>query len=131
MYDPQKKNVTANLQTSASWTLCDFPLSSAVSLDGLSSSHSVLGHSPGLVPSIKEAETPVEYGKENKRSHTDRGELGGFSFFFLLVWLNQGQCWPSNLHVTLKVKVYGNDFFQVVNLLMFSNDYFSSPINSL
>ncbi|XP_024916677.1 dachshund c isoform X1 [Cynoglossus semilaevis] len=45
------------------------------SLDGLSSSHSVLGHSPGLVPSIKEAETPVEYGKENKRSHTDRGEL--------------------------------------------------------
>lgn len=67
---------------------------------------------------------------EQEEPHWQRWARWVF-FFFLLVWLNQGQCWPSNLHVTLKVKVYGNDFFQVVNLLMFSNDYFSSPINSL
>ncbi|XP_022619344.1 dachshund homolog 1-like isoform X4 [Seriola dumerili] len=41
--------------------------------DGLSSSHSVLGHSPGMVQGSREADvTPVEYSKESKRSHTDR-----------------------------------------------------------
>ncbi|XP_034464922.1 dachshund c isoform X3 [Hippoglossus hippoglossus] len=41
--------------------------------DGLSSSHSVLGHSPGVVQGSRETDvTPVEYSKESKRSHTDR-----------------------------------------------------------
>ncbi|KAM9364104.1 dachshund homolog 1-like isoform 2-T2 [Pholidichthys leucotaenia] len=41
--------------------------------DGLSSSHSVLGHSPGLVQGVKETDvTSLEYNKENKRSHADR-----------------------------------------------------------
>ncbi|XP_069548985.1 dachshund c isoform X3 [Brachyistius frenatus] len=41
--------------------------------DGLSSSHSVLGHSPGLVQGPRETDvTSVEYNKENKRSHSDR-----------------------------------------------------------
>ncbi|KAM4599048.1 dachshund c isoform 1-T1 [Fundulus diaphanus] len=41
--------------------------------DGLSSGHAVLGHSPGMVQGTRETDgTPVEYNKENKRSHTDR-----------------------------------------------------------
>ncbi|XP_069394414.1 dachshund c isoform X2 [Paralichthys olivaceus] len=41
--------------------------------DGLSSTHSVLGHSPGVVQGSRETDvTPVEYSKESKRSHTDR-----------------------------------------------------------
>ncbi|MED6234843.1 hypothetical protein ATANTOWER_004426 [Ataeniobius toweri] len=41
--------------------------------NGLSSGHSVLGHSPGMVQGTREADgTSVEYNKENKRSHTDR-----------------------------------------------------------
>lgn len=41
--------------------------------DGLSSSHSVLGHSPGLVQGGRDTDvTSVEYNKENKRSHSDR-----------------------------------------------------------
>ncbi|XP_071336353.1 dachshund c isoform X1 [Trachinotus anak] len=41
--------------------------------DGLPSSHSVLGHSPGVVQGSREADmTPVEYSKESRRSHTDR-----------------------------------------------------------
>ncbi|XP_023819190.1 dachshund homolog 1 isoform X5 [Oryzias latipes] len=41
--------------------------------DVLSSSHSMLGHSPGLMQAPKEADvTSVEYNKENKRSHSDR-----------------------------------------------------------
>lgn len=43
--------------------------------DGLSSSHSVLGHSPGLVQGGRDTDgTSVEYNKENKRSHSDRGK---------------------------------------------------------
>ncbi|XP_058506696.1 dachshund c isoform X1 [Solea solea] len=43
------------------------------SLDGLSSSHSVLGHSPALVQGSRDPDvTPVEYSKESKRSHSDR-----------------------------------------------------------
>ncbi|CAG6016816.1 unnamed protein product [Menidia menidia] len=42
-------------------------------IDGLSSSHSVLGHSPGRVQGAREANvTSLEYNKENKRNHTDR-----------------------------------------------------------
>ncbi|XP_054456102.1 dachshund c isoform X2 [Anoplopoma fimbria] len=41
--------------------------------DGLSSSHNVLGHSPGVVHVARETDgTSMEYSKENKRSHTDR-----------------------------------------------------------
>ncbi|XP_022073849.1 dachshund c isoform X2 [Acanthochromis polyacanthus] len=41
--------------------------------DGLSSSHSVLGHSPALVQGARETDVAlVEYNKENKRSHADR-----------------------------------------------------------
>ncbi|XP_005474321.1 dachshund c isoform X1 [Oreochromis niloticus] len=41
--------------------------------DGLSSSHSVLGHSPGLVQGGRDTDvTSVEYNKENKRNHSDR-----------------------------------------------------------
>ncbi|XP_029306442.1 dachshund c [Cottoperca gobio] len=41
--------------------------------DGLSSSHNVLGHSPGVVHGARETDgTSVEYSKENKRGHTDR-----------------------------------------------------------
>ncbi|XP_059179837.1 dachshund c isoform X4 [Centropristis striata] len=41
--------------------------------DGLSSSHNVLGHSPGVVHGARETDvTSMEYGKENKRGHTDR-----------------------------------------------------------
>ncbi|XP_004551550.1 dachshund c isoform X2 [Maylandia zebra] len=41
--------------------------------DGLSSSHSVLGHSPGSVQGGRDTDgTSVEYNKENKRSHSDR-----------------------------------------------------------
>eukprot|EP00064_Thunnus_orientalis_P012254 superscaffoldBa00001858_g12288 len=43
--------------------------------DGLSSSHShsVLGHSPGMVAGARETDrTSVEYSKEHKRGHTDR-----------------------------------------------------------
>ncbi|TNN70612.1 Dachshund 1 [Liparis tanakae] len=41
--------------------------------DGLSSSHNVLGHSPGLLHVARETDvTSMEYSKENKRSHTDR-----------------------------------------------------------
>lgn len=44
--------------------------------DGLSSSHSVLAHSPGVGPGARETDvTSVEYSKENKRGHTDRGEI--------------------------------------------------------
>ncbi|GLD64003.1 dachshund c isoform X1, partial [Lates japonicus] len=48
--------------------------------DGLSSSHSVLGHSPGVVQGSRETDvTPVEYSKESKRSHTDRaGSAEGY-----------------------------------------------------
>lgn len=43
--------------------------------DGLSSSHTVLGHSPGLVQGGRDTDgTSVEYNKENKRSHSDRGK---------------------------------------------------------
>lgn len=43
--------------------------------DGLSSSHSVLGHSPGLVQGGRDTDvTSVEYNKENKRNHSDRGK---------------------------------------------------------
>uniref|UniRef100_A0A3B5Q3E2 Dachshund c n=1 Tax=Xiphophorus maculatus TaxID=8083 RepID=A0A3B5Q3E2_XIPMA len=41
--------------------------------DGLSSGHSVLGHSPGMVQGARETDgTPMDYNKENKRNHTDR-----------------------------------------------------------
>ncbi|KAL6102022.1 uncharacterized protein ACO6RY_17149 [Pungitius sinensis] len=41
--------------------------------DGLSSSHNVLAHSPGVVHVSRETDgTSVEYSKENKRSHADR-----------------------------------------------------------
>ncbi|PWA25632.1 hypothetical protein CCH79_00001789 [Gambusia affinis] len=41
--------------------------------DGLSSGHSVLGHSPGMVQAARETDgTPMDYNKENKRNHTDR-----------------------------------------------------------
>ncbi|XP_036071416.1 dachshund homolog 1 [Oryzias melastigma] len=41
--------------------------------DVLSSSHSMLGHPPGLMQAPKETDvTSVEYNKENKRSHSDR-----------------------------------------------------------
>ncbi|XP_028280049.1 dachshund c isoform X2 [Parambassis ranga] len=40
--------------------------------DGLTSSHSVLGHSPGLAQVVRESDVTVEYNKENKRSHADR-----------------------------------------------------------
>lgn len=44
--------------------------------NGLSSSHSVLGHSPGVVQGARETDvTSVEHRKENKRGHTDRGEI--------------------------------------------------------
>lgn len=39
--------------------------------NGLSSSHNVLGHSPGVVQGGRD--TDVEHSKENKRGHTDRG----------------------------------------------------------
>ncbi|XP_041865958.1 dachshund c isoform X2 [Melanotaenia boesemani] len=39
--------------------------------DGLSSSHNLLGHSPGIMPRETDV-TSVEYNKENKRRHTDR-----------------------------------------------------------
>ncbi|XP_036980688.1 dachshund c isoform X1 [Acanthopagrus latus] len=38
--------------------------------NGLSSSHNVLGHSPGVVQGGRD--TDVEHSKENKRGHTDR-----------------------------------------------------------
>ncbi|XP_051284528.1 dachshund c isoform X1 [Dicentrarchus labrax] len=41
--------------------------------NGLSSSHNVLGHSPGLVQGTRESDvSSVEHSKENKRGHTDR-----------------------------------------------------------
>lgn len=41
--------------------------------DGLSSSHNVLGHSPGVVHGARETDvTSVDYSKENKRGHSDR-----------------------------------------------------------
>ncbi|XP_060895965.1 dachshund c isoform X1 [Labrus mixtus] len=41
--------------------------------DRLSSGHSLLGHSPGVVLGARETEvTSLEYSKENKRGHTDR-----------------------------------------------------------
>ncbi|KAM6916123.1 dachshund c isoform 2-T2 [Xenentodon cancila] len=41
--------------------------------DGLSSGHSMLGHSPGMVQGPRETDVAsVEYNKENKRSHSDR-----------------------------------------------------------
>ncbi|KAK2824443.1 hypothetical protein Q5P01_021618 [Channa striata] len=40
---------------------------------GLPSSHSVLGHSPGVGQGVRETDgTSVEFSKENKRSHSDR-----------------------------------------------------------
>lgn len=43
--------------------------------DGLSS-HSVLGHSPVVGQGPRETDvTSVEFSKENKRSHTDRGKI--------------------------------------------------------
>ncbi|XP_038593813.1 dachshund c isoform X2 [Micropterus salmoides] len=41
--------------------------------NGLSSSHSVLGHSPVVMQGARDTDvTSVEYSKENKRGHTDR-----------------------------------------------------------
>ncbi|XP_061600687.1 dachshund c isoform X2 [Cololabis saira] len=41
--------------------------------DGLSSGHSMLGHSPGMLQGPRETDVAsVEYNKENKRSHSDR-----------------------------------------------------------
>ncbi|XP_034537912.1 dachshund c isoform X3 [Notolabrus celidotus] len=41
--------------------------------DGVSSGHSLLGHSPGMVQAARETEvTSLDYSKENKRSHSDR-----------------------------------------------------------
>ncbi|KAM3606315.1 uncharacterized protein V6R79_014180 [Siganus canaliculatus] len=41
--------------------------------NGLSSSHSVLGHSPGVMHVGRDTDlTSVDHSKENKRSHTDR-----------------------------------------------------------
>lgn len=43
--------------------------------DGLSSSHSVPGHSPGVRQGARETDVAsVEFSKESKRSHTDRGK---------------------------------------------------------
>lgn len=43
--------------------------------DGLSS-HSVLGHSPAVGQGARETDvTSVEFSKDNKRSHTDRGTM--------------------------------------------------------
>lgn len=59
--------------------------------DGLSSSHSVLGHSPGLVQGGRDTDvTSVEYNKENKRSHSDRGKtVSAWSSKIL-----KSVCWP-------------------------------------
>ena len=39
-------------------------------------SHNVSGHSPGVVHGARETDgTSVEYGKENKRGHTDRRKI--------------------------------------------------------
>ncbi|KAK5613403.1 hypothetical protein CRENBAI_022320 [Crenichthys baileyi] len=54
--------------------------------NGLSSGHSVLGHSPGMVQGTREADgTSVEYNKENKRSHTDRGNTHKYIYVTKLV----------------------------------------------
>ena len=44
--------------------------------EGLSSSHShsLLGHSPGVVAGARETDRTVDYSKENKRGHNDRGK---------------------------------------------------------
>uniref|UniRef100_A0A3B4BK37 SKI/SNO/DAC domain-containing protein n=1 Tax=Periophthalmus magnuspinnatus TaxID=409849 RepID=A0A3B4BK37_9GOBI len=42
--------------------------------DGLSS-HGVLGHSPNLVQGTRDTDTSLDYSKESKRGHPDRGEM--------------------------------------------------------
>uniref|UniRef100_A0A3Q2ZD71 Dachshund c n=1 Tax=Kryptolebias marmoratus TaxID=37003 RepID=A0A3Q2ZD71_KRYMA len=67
--------------------------------DGLSSSHSVLGHSPGLVQGPRETDgTSTEYNKENKRSHTDRGNSTDSNCE--RVSYPAGQKLPAGLHHT-------------------------------
>jgi len=66
-------SIISNTGNDEFFTFCIFSPDSLH--DGLSSSHSVLGHSPGIVQGPRETDvTSVEYNKENKRSHTDRGE---------------------------------------------------------
>lgn len=51
--------------------------------DGLSSGHSVLGHSNAVVQGSRETDvTPGEYSKESRRSHADRGRT----------WVSIGSC---------------------------------------
>lgn len=47
--------------------------------NGLSSSHNLLGHSPGVVHGARETDVAsVEHCKENKRGHSDRGKTHSY-----------------------------------------------------
>lgn len=107
--------------------------------DGLSSNHSVLGHSPGLVQGPRETDgTSAEYNKENKRSHADRGnntdpaaELMLKAFFFLNdLFLTILHLLTDCVNLVPKVNfllVFFWGFLLTANhlVIIMSNDYFS------
>lgn len=54
------------------------PVPAATQDSSVSSGHGTMGHSPAVVQAARESSSPVEYCRDNKKTHNNRGEVHSY-----------------------------------------------------
>lgn len=61
------------------------PVPAATQDSSVSSGHGAMGHSPAVVQAARESSSPVEYCRDNKKTHNNRGEVHSYVHIYGII----------------------------------------------